>query len=108
MSVTGRLIEMTTRMVTTPTARITIIIGIVSIALGIIVGIPRLMYKNNFLLLFCIVFVVFGLCMALYGDSIPKQQQILACADGPVSLDTISASYDIIDIDGSLITMVRR
>ena len=107
-SVTGRLIEMTTRVAMTQTAKICIIIGIISIIIGIIVGIPRFTYKNNKLLMACIVFVVFGICMTLYGDSIPKQQQILACADGPVSLDAIASAYEIIDIDGSFITMIRK
>ena len=107
-NVTGRLIEMTTKMAMTQTAKTCIIIGIVSIIIGIIVGIPRFTFKNNKLLMASIVMVVFGICLALYGDSIPKQQQILACADGPVSLDAISAAYNILDIDGSFIIMTRR
>lgn len=109
MELTGHIIEMTTRMVRTQTATTCLYIGVAAMILGaLIAGFLIFAYKKRKWLTVSIFLAVFGLCMVLYGDSIPLQQQIYACADGPVSLEAISTTYDIQSIDGSFIIMVRR
>ena len=38
----------------------------------------------------------------------PKVKEIKACANGPVSIEQIAVVYDVVDIDGKMITLRER
>ena len=55
-----------------------------------------------------IVTLLLGAATMVYGLKIPKDKIISYCANGPVSIEQISAAYDIIEIDGKLIRLKER
>ena len=109
--ISGNLIQMTTRMVTTEWAEYCMIFGAILLAIGLFCGISMLREngrKNHKVVMSLITILVFGLAFILYGNSIPREQHILACANGPINLETLAGAYRIVDVDGSLITLMRR
>jgi hypothetical protein len=43
-----------------------------------------------------------------YGVRMPRIKEIHACVNGPISLERVSAVYDIVSIDGKEIVMRER
>ena len=105
------LIQMTAHMLTTPAASRWIIAGALIAALGaflvLCVATGRQDHRLRYLVIFALVAVA-GIVMLVHGTQMPRVREIKACASGPVSLEEIAARYDIVDVDGKLLTLRER
>ena len=106
-TVVGGLIQMNAHMVVTNTALGLIIVG-VSLATGL--AISAFMWwleaKKRWWML--AIFAVVFAALAVAGCRRPRVKEIHACADGPISLETVSAVYDIVNVDGKELTLRVR
>ena len=104
------LIQMNAHMVVTSGARALIVAGIVVAGLFVFLAVlsgtgekRSWKYVAAFMLI-----AVLGAGMAIVGANQPRQKVIMACASGPVSLDQVAAVYDIVDVDGKMLTLRVR
>ena len=54
------------------------------------------------------VLILAGAVLFTAGVKAPKKKRIMACVTGPVSLQHIAEQYDIVDIDGKMLTLMER
>lgn len=106
-TVVGELIQMNSKMVVTNTALGLIIVG-VSVAAGLALSafIGWLNEKKWWWMLAILATVFVALAAA--GCRMPRVKEIHACVNGPISLERISAVYDIVKIDGKELTLRVR
>ena len=103
----GSLIEMNAHMVRQERFDIIIAFGVVSaIVFVMIAAFVRKESKRAFVS--WLVLAAVGIAVAIIGSSQPLVKEIKMCANGPVSIEQISAIYDIVDIDGKMITLRDR
>ena len=106
-TVVGELFQMNAHMVVTNTALGLIIIG-VSLATGL--AISAFMWwleaKKRWWML-AILAAAFA-ALAVAGCKMPRVKEIHACVNGPVSLERVSAVYDIVKIDGKELVLRER
>lgn len=107
---TGSLIEMNAHMVMSEVARAMTIIGIFC---GIICIAAIISYLDDpkkwaKLIIVLSVILVFCLGAAFWGYTMPREKIIMACANGPISIERISTAYDILQIDGKMLKLRMR
>lgn len=112
ITATSGLIQMTAHSLTTPVAQRWIIVGALFAALGAFLVLcvavsSRQDHKLRYLLIFAAV-TVCGAIMLTHGMKLPRVKEIKACASGPISLEEVAARYDIIEVDGKLLTLRER
>ena len=111
MEVAGSLIEMNVHNVTSATASalidISTIAVIVSILVAAMVIISSIKDKREALIATTIM-VVIALVILKVGSNMPKVKEINYCANGPVQIEQIAATYNIVKIDGKQITVRER
>lgn len=56
----------------------------------------------------CACLVAIGVAMAIAGVTIPRVKEIRYCANGPIQIEQIAAKYDIVEIDGKMITVREK
>lgn len=105
-TVVGELIQMNSKMVTSPAAETVIVISTLfflgfAIATGVMAGINKWWWVT-------LVLAVISAAVIAYGVNMPRVKEIHACVNGPLSLETVSARYDIIKIDGKELTLRVR
>ena len=49
-----------------------------------------------------------GLALMITGARMPRDRIITACASGPVSLESVGAVYDIVEVDGKMLRLRER
>lgn len=54
------------------------------------------------------VLVIASAVMLIVGAKQPKAKEIKACANGPVSIEQISVVYEVVDVDGKMLTLRER
>ena len=64
-------------------------------------------HKWRYVAAFLIIAAV-GAVMTISGARQPMQKVIYCCASGPVNLETVAATYDIIEVDGAFIKIAER
>lgn len=105
------LIQMTAHMLTTPAASRWIIAGALIAALGaflvLCVATGRRDHRLRYIIAFTAVAVA-GALMLIHGAHMPRVKEIKCCASGPISLEEVAARYDIIEVDGKLLTLRER
>ena len=105
------LIQMTAHMLTTAEASRWIIAGALIAALGAFLALcvvtGRKEHKVKYLIIFAAVAVA-GIIMLAHGMKLPRVKELKCCASGPVSLEEIAARYDIIEVDGKLLTLREK
>lgn len=107
----GELIQMNSHMVMADEACAMIIIGIV-IAVGcIICAIITLIrsekHQGRYFAIF-LALAMIGVVFIVTGSNEPRKKVIMACANGPVSLEQVAAVYNIKDIDGKMLTLEEK
>jgi NADH:ubiquinone oxidoreductase subunit 6 (subunit J) len=109
-SFSGTMIEMNVHMQSCGHARVFVFLGAILMILSFILFMIDLIQSKRFKkqLIPYIVTLLLGAATMLYGLKIPKDRIISYCANGPVSIEQISAAYDIIEIDGKLIRLKER
>lgn len=55
-----------------------------------------------------IAIVIIGLAAGFFGVKLPREKVIKACANGPISIEQISSVYDVVNIDGKMLTLKER
>ena len=112
---TGELIQMNCHMVTSRTAALMCVYGVlcalvfgisaVAMACAAYGGSTRLAWLGA-----AVLAVACAVCIgvAVRGAKLPKEKIIHACANGPVSLERVAAVYDIVDVDGKELTLRER
>jgi lipid-A-disaccharide synthase-like uncharacterized protein len=109
-NLSGSMIEMNVHMVSREYANLLVLIGAILAILSFIFFMIDLIQSKKFKkhLIPYIVTLLLGAATMVYGLKIPKDKIISYCANGPVSIEQISAAYDIIQIDGKLIRLKER
>lgn len=110
--ITGGLIRMNAHMIVREDARAMITFGIIFAVVctffAIATGVSRTQrHKRRYVAIFT-AFVVVGVVITIIGANQPREKIIMACADGPVSLEQVATLYDIKDVDGKMLTLVER
>lgn len=106
------LIQMNAHMVVTGEALSWMIVGVIVAVVGLLVALlvatgKKRQHKWRYFAAFLIVGLL-GIAMVVGGDRVPRRKVIKCCASGPVSLEQIAILYDIIEVDGKMITLVER
>ena len=112
MEVAGSLIEMNVHNVANASARNMLDLAIILIIISIIVAFIGIVAdakdKKIGLIACAFAFFVIGIGFLIFGSNMPKVKEINYCANGPVQIEQIAATYDIINIDGKQITVRER
>lgn len=106
-TVAGGLIQMNSKMVMTSTALTMVIFGI--LGGGLLLAVAVIWWTGSFKRWWVwLIGAALLAGLAFWGNNMPRVQEIHACVNGPVSLETVSARYDIIKIDGKELTLRVR
>ena len=111
MTASGGLIRMTAHSLVTPAAQGWIIAGALVAALGAFLALCVATGRSDHRLRYLIIFLAVafaGAIMLVHGAKLPRVTEIKACASGPISLEEVAARYDIIEVDGKLLTLRER
>lgn len=105
---TGRLIEMNAKMVVTEDAIECVVLGMIAFVVMVIWTVWMARAKKKVLAYLFAVIALGCAAYAAYGVSLPMAKEIHACADGPISLETLAVRYDIVKVDGKELTLRVR
>ena len=106
-TVVGELIQMNAKMVMSTEAEFMVVFGtLVGAAMLIAAFVCWWDAKKRWWLWLVAALMFAGL--AFWGNSMPRIKEIRACVNGPISLERVSAVYDIVSIDGKEIVMRER
>ena len=104
---TGELIQMNAKMVMSDTAVTMVVIGVLFGAAMLIVAVGCL-YEANRRWWAWLMAALLLAGLAFWGTRLPREKIIHACANGPLTLETVGSVYDIVKIDGKeLVLRVR-
>lgn len=108
----GGLIQMTAHMCVTAKAQSMITWGCVLAAVCAVLALcAALSKKQDLKLRYVALFLAIasaGAAIAVSGARQPRQKVLYCCASGPVSLEAVAAVYDIVDVDGKMLTLTER
>lgn len=111
MTATSGLIQMTAHSIPSSAARGWIVAGALIAALGaflvLCVATGRQDHRLRYIIVFTMVAVA-GVILLVHGARLPRVKEIKCCASGPISLEEVAARYDIIEVDGKLLTLRER
>lgn len=109
-SAAGSMIEMNVHMQSRGYAEALILLGAILAIMSFIFFMLDFRQSKRFKKEFVpyIVTLLLGAAIIFYGLNIPKDKIISYCANGPVSIEQISVTYDIVEIDGKLIRLKER
>ena len=106
-TVVGELIQMNAKMVMSEAAVFMVDFGtIVGAAMLIAAFVCWWDAKKRWWLWLVAALLLAGL--VFWGNSMPRIKEIRACVNGPISLEQVSAVYDIVKIDGKEIVLRER
>lgn len=109
---TGGLIHMTAHLVRTGDALALIRAGVIIAAVCAFLALcAALSTQSEHRWRWVAAFVALALVgagMTVSGARKPMQKVIYCCASGPVNLETVAATYDIIEVDGAFIKIAER
>lgn len=102
------LIHMTAHLVTRPEAARLMAAGVLLVVTGGLLAL-RLAFRGQWRRFFvAAAAAIAGLVMIINGANQPRVKELKMCAYGPVSLEQVSAVYDVRDVDGKLLTLWER
>ena len=107
-TVVGELIQMNAKMVVTGDAIECIVLGVLAFLTMAWWTVYMIRAKKK-LLAIVLGLVALGCgALAVHGATMPLVKEIHACVNGPISLERVSAVYDIVKVDGKEIVMRER
>lgn len=106
-TVVGELIQMNAKMIMSTEAEFMVGFGALVGAVMLIVAFACWWEKNKWWWLWLVPALLLA-GMVFWGNSMPRIKEIHACVNGPISLERISAVYDIVKIDGKELTLRVR
>lgn len=106
------LIQMNLHMVRTANANVLMAIGIFGAVVVLIYAIGDIAF-NPIKMWVKHMFIEVGLlilfaALLISGLRMPMRRQIQACAVGQVSIEQIAARYDVVKVDGKMLTLIER
>lgn len=106
----GGLIQMNSHMEMTGTAEIMLAVGITAAAVTLTLLIVDIVSGESGwrFRVFLGAVALMGAVAVIVAANMPREQIIHACASGQVSLEQVSAKYDIVDVDGKELTLRVR
>lgn len=106
-TVVGELIQMNSKMVMTPTALFMALFGV--IGGGLLLAVAVIWWSGNIKRWWVgLIGAALLAGLAFWGNNLPRVKEIHACVNGPISLEQVSAVYDIVKIDGKELTLRVR
>lgn len=105
---TGSLIEMNAKMVMTGTATTMIWVGFMLAAVFLLFSLLAGANDSNWLALAFFCAAVICVIVGAAGAKMGRIKEIRYCANGPISIEQVAATYDIIKIDGKEIVVRER
>lgn len=106
-TVAGELIQMNAKMVMSDNAVFMVLIGVLCGALMLIAAVVCWCdAKKRWWAWLVAALLLAGL--AYWGTRLPREKIIHACVNGPISLETVAARYDIVKVDGKELTLRVR
>ena len=106
-TVVGGLIQMNAKMTMSDTAEAIVVMGVLFGALLLIVAFVTLFDGKKRWWAWLMAALLLG-GLAYWGNRLPREKIVHACAVGPVSLETVAARYDILKVDGKELTLRVR
>ena len=105
---TGGLIEMNAHMVRAKAFEPMLGIGIVGVIFFGIFLLYAISEKSKAGMVGCGQLTVAFAVMIVMALRLPLRKEIRACVSGPISLESVSAVYDIVDVDGKELVLRER
>jgi hypothetical protein len=105
-TVVGELIQMNAKMVVSDSASLLIGMSVICFIMFLIITVAAYAETKRWWILLLLAAVSAG--GIAYGARMPRIKEIHACVNGPISLERVSAVYDIVSIDGKEIVMRER
>ena len=106
-TVVGELIQMNAKMTMSETAQVMVVMGVLFGAFMLIVAVVWWSdAKKRWWAWLVAAMLLAGL--AYWGNRLPREKIIHACVNGPISLERVSAVYDIVKIDGKELVLRER
>lgn len=105
------IIELNAHMIRTDFSKFLIELGAFAIFLAFVWVVWKWLENTISLKAGLIFFAVFSIVMGAmiaWGVSIPRVKQIQFCVNGPITIERIESVYDIVEIDGKLLTVRER
>lgn len=106
-TVMGELIQMNSKMVLSDSASLVIGMSVVCFTIFMIITVSVYVDVKRWWWIFLLLTVVSAGGIA-HGVCMPRIKEIRACVNGPISLERVSAVYDIVEIDGKEIVLRER
>ena len=106
------LIQMTAHTRVTARAQMMITSGCILAAVCVLLALGAALSKRQdnkprYVALF-LFFALASAAMAVSGAQLPRQKVLYCCASGPVSLEAVATVYDIVGVDGKMLTLAER
>lgn len=106
------LIEMNAHMIRTDLAIGLMLAGGMGLALVLICNLINLAIGDKKHIMtglgWSVPFVIVLAALLVTGLRMPMKKQIMACAAGQVSIEQIAARYDVVGVDGKMLTLIER
>ena len=110
--VAGALIEMNAHMVVTDGALRAMIFGGAVIVIFALLLLITVLDKDNadkaVRAGICAFFVALGIAVLITGNNMARVKEIRFCANGPIQIEQVAAKYEIVKIDGKMITVREK
>lgn len=109
---TGTLIEMNAHMVVTDDSmRAMIFGGAVAVLFGVLLLVMLTDRKADNKAVragVCAFMMTIGIAILIAGNNSPRVKEIRYCVNGPIQIEEVAARFDIVSIDGKMITVRER
>ena len=84
------------------------IVAAVSLTLALCVALSDRKHHRLRFAAIMVACAVAGTALVFAGSRQPRKRILYCCASGPVSLEAVAVKYDIIGVDGKLLTLAER
>jgi MFS family permease len=110
--IAGNLIQMNAHQEITGEARAMIIFGVVVAVFCAGCAVAALCSRKKahrwrYVVAFAALAAI-GIGVAVAGSNQPRRRVIMACANGPVSLEMVAGVYNIAEVDGKMLKLIER
>lgn len=105
---TGELIQMNAHMVKTSGSVWIMVFGLAIALVFAFVAVIVFIEKGWKMSTVFMIVSIAGIALFVVGIRAPRVKEIKACAYGPVSLEQVAICYDIVDVDGKMLTLRVR
>ena len=101
------LIQMNAHMIRQTRFDVIIALGVVAAICFVIIAVFTFNESKKVFAVWLVLAAV-GVIVTIIAYNQPKVKEIKACANGPVSIEQIAALYDVVDVDGKMLTLRER